>query len=435
MGHVPHFRRDPLGFLTHCAREYGDFVPLRFLTQRVVLLGHPTFVEQVLVTQQQHFRKSPGLRRNRRLLGHGLLTSDGEFWRRQRRLMQPAFHRQRIRGYGEVMVDSATRLLDTWHDGDVRDVHQEMMRLTLDIVAKTLFGADVGDVAADVDASMEIAMQRFSERTRSLLFLLPDTLPTPGQRRFERAARRLDEIIFDLIARRRRSGEERDDLLSMLLSARDESGGQMSDQQVRDEAMTLFLAGHETTAIALSWTWYLLSHHPAVRDRLHDELNQVLAGRLPTAADVPQLRYTEAVVSEAMRLYPPAWIMTRQAMQDCEIGGRRVRKGTVLLMSQWVMHHDPRFFAEPDAFRPERWLDGSLEGLPRFAYFPFGGGPRLCIGNAFASMEATLLVSTVAQRFTLDTVPDHPVSLWPVVTLRPRHGIRMTLHQRLATSF
>jgi cytochrome P450 len=438
-GHFPYLRRDPLAFLTLCAREYGDFVPLRFFTQRAALLGNPAYIERVLVTHQQQFTKSPGLRRNRRLLGNGLVASTGEVWRRQRRLMQPAFHRQRLPSYAEMMVAYAERMLAGWQSGEVRDLHAEMMRLTLEIVAQALFGADVADEAARVGAALTAALERFGQRMSSLLVLLPENTPTPGNRRFERAARQLDEVIYGIINRRRIGGQAGDDLLALLLRAQHESlprgcqgddGSRLSDCQLRDEAMTLLLAGHETTAIALSWTWYLLSQHPEVEARLLDELRMVLGGRAPTAADLPRLRYAETVVTEAMRLYPPAWVMSRQATENCEIGGHRVAAGTVLLMSQWVLHRDPRFFDDPGTFAPDRWSDGLAKRLPRFAYFPFGGGPRVCIGSSFAMMEAVLLLATIAQQFRLTLVPGHPVVPWPVVTLRPRYGMKMALHRR-----
>jgi cytochrome P450 len=445
LGHFPDFRRDPLAFLTRCAREGGDFVPLRFLGQRLALLSDPAGIEQVLVTRQQLFTKSPGLRRNPRLLGNGLVASTGDLWRRQRRLMQPAFHRQHLAAYGEVMVARAQRLLARWRDGEVRDVHAEMMRVTLEIVGDALFGADLADDAATVGAAFAAVLERFRERTSGLLFLLPERVPTPGNLRYERTVRRLDEVVYRLIARRRAAGGAGDDLLALLLRAQDEAGVGMSDAQLRDEVMTLVLAGHETTAIALSWTWYLLAQHPEAERRLHDELRDLLGGRSPAAADLPRLRYAEAVVTEAMRLYPPAWLISRQAVEACEVAGYRVPAGTVVLMSQWVLHRDPRFFTAADAFSPERWLDGPIPGaagagaagalaerLPRFAYFPFGGGPRLCIGRGFAMAEAVLLLASVAQRYVLGLAPGQSVVPAPVVTLRPRHGIKMVLRARRA---
>ena len=429
-GHLPELGRDPLGFLRVCAREYGDFVPLRLGWMRAILLNHPDFVEYVLVTNHRNFIKGPVVRDLRQLLGNGLVTSDGDLWLRQRRLAQPAFHRDRIAALGGVMVTYTERMLATWEDGDTRDVVQEMSRLTLANVAQTLFGADVASEADDVAAALAVVREQSDARTNSLLFLLPDGIPTPGNLRLRKAVRRLDAIVDGIITQRRASGEERSDLLSLLLHAQEEDGSRLSDQQLRDEAKTFLLAGHDTTALALSWTWYLLSQYPEVEAKLIAELRAVLGGRAPTVADLPQLRYTERVVSEALRLYPPSWALARAALRDCQIGGYRVPAGTIVLMSQWVMHRDPRYFDRPEAFDPDRWADGLANRLPRHAYFPFGAGPRLCIGNAFAMMEACLQLATIAQQFRLTLVPGHPVTPRPDVVLRPKHGMRMVVHRR-----
>lgn len=263
------------------------------------------------------------------------------------------------------------------------------------------------------------------------MFSIPERIPTPGNLRFRRAIRYLDALIYNIIQRRRANGEDTGDLLSMLLGVRDkETGEGMSDRQLRDEVMTIFLAGHETTANALSWTWHLLASHPEVEAKLHEELGETLAGRPPSVADLPRLRYTEAVVTESMRLYPPAWAFGREALEDCEIGGYRVPAGTQLIMSQWVAHRDPRYFDAPEMFRPERWESGLSERLPRYAYFPFGGGPRLCIGRSFARMEAVLLLATLAQKFRLRHVPGEYIAPQPSVTLRPKNGMRMVLSSR-----
>ncbi len=429
-GNLAELRRDWLGTLTRYAREYGDFVPLRVGPRRLALLAHPQLIESVLVTNNRNFIKSPILRRSSRLLGGGLLISEGDHWRRQRRLSQPAFHRERIAAYAATMVACAERMLDGWQDGERCDAHAEMMRVTLDVVSRTLFGADVGAEAAEISAAITVAQERFNRRLNSLFLMLTDMLPTPGNLAFLRAADRLDRVVYAIIERRLASGEDNGDLLSMLLHARDEDGSRMTEKQVRDEVMTLFIAGHETTAVALSWTWYLLSRHSHVRDQLEAELDEQLGGRRPTVEDVPRLRYAELVITEAMRLYPPAWSQSRETLEPCVIGGYPVARGTVLVLSQWVVHRDPRFFERPDAFEPERWADGLARRLPRFAYFPFGGGPRQCIGSTFAMMEATLLLATIAQRFRLEVPPDHQVIPWPAVTLRPKGGIPATLHQR-----
>jgi len=438
-----------LAFCRHITRQYGDFVPVRFGLRRGVFINHPDYVETVLVTQSAKFIKSLALRRSRRLLGNGLLTSEGEFWRRQRRLAQPAFHRQRIAAYAGTMVDATTQVIDEWRDGRTVDAHAEMMRLTLDIVCDTLFGTDIGPRAAEVGHAVTVGQQAFTRRIMTWRFFLPDTFPLPGNLPFIRAANRLDEIVYGIIAERRAQrarGEDRPDLLSMLLAAQAEDGSQMSDKQLRDECMTLFLAGHETTALALSWAWYLLSQNPDAEASLYAELDSVLGGRLPTLADLPSLPFTEAVVSESMRLYPPAYVMGREAKEDVHLGDYRVPKGMLVLMSQWVMHRDHRYYDAPEFFRPQRWLSGNAplspgsalkrpltpsgEPLPRFAYFPFGGGPRLCIGNQFAMMEAILLLATIAQRYRLRLVPGFEVEPWTGITLRPKRGVHVTLESR-----
>ena len=422
------YARDPLGFLSHCARAYGDVVQLRFMGQMFYLLSHPDLIEYVLVENNRNFTKTRILRRNRRLLGEGLLTSEGEFWRRQRRLAQPAFHRKRIAAYGEVMAAFAERSLEGWRDGQTIDVHAEMMRLTLEIVAKCLFGADVGAEAKDVGRAMKLALEDFSSQRR--LIRIPKSIPTPHNLRFERAARRLDAIVHTIIEQRRTNEEDRGDLLSMLMLAEDESGERMTDKQLRDEVMTLFLAGHETTANTLAWTFHLLSSYAAAEAKLAEELERVLGGRTPTMADLPRLPYVERVIKESMRLYPPAWVMGREAVGECEVGGYRMPAGTAALMSQWVVHRDPRYHRDPQRFDPDRWTAEYEEGLPRFAYFPFGGGPRQCIGAGFAMTEARLVLAAVAQRFRMELVPGQRVEPYASITLRPKEGIRMTLTAR-----
>jgi cytochrome P450 len=308
-----------------------------------------------------------------------------------------------------------------------------MMRLTLQIVAKTLFDADVDDDAKEVGRALAALMELNSDFRK--LILTPTWLPTPRNIRAAVAIRRLDKIIFRFIAERRTSGKDAGDLLSMLLAARDEDGSRMTDRQLRDEAITIFLAGHETTANALSWTWMLLSQNPAVETKLHAELDAVLAGRTPSLDDLPKLRYTGHVITESMRLYPPAWGMARVAIEDVEIGGYSIPKGCGVSLAQWVVHRDPRWFDAPEEFCPERWEGDLMKRLPRFAYFPFGGGPRQCIGNNFAVMEATLLLATIAQRFRIRLVPGHPVVPMPSITLRPRYGIRGKLEARAEERF
>ena len=432
LGNLPEFKRDRLGFFEECARRFGDVVAIRLGPRRkAMIVNHPDLVEEVLVAKHRHFIKHFALRSTRRTLGLGLLTSEGDFWRRQRRLAQPAFRRDRVEAHASVMVELTERMLDTWRAGETRDVQDEMMRLTLEIVARTLFGADVSAQTAEISEAMETTMRCFTARVNRMV-RLPDFVPTPVNLRLERAARRLDRIIFEMIARRRASGEDRGDLLSMLLRARDdeEGGARMTDRQLRDEAMTLFMAGHETTANTLAWAWYLLAGHPEVEAKLHAEVDDVLGDRPPTIGDLPRLTYAEQVVTETLRVYPTVWILGREAVEPCEVGGYRVEVGTTVFMSQWVIHRDGRFFEDPTAFRPERWADGLARRLPRHAYFPFGGGPRLCIGNGFAIMEAVLLLAAIARRYRLALAPGAAVRPWATMTLRPDGGVPVILSRR-----
>lgn len=424
------FRRDQLGFYERCAREYGDFVQTRMGPFRILLVYHPDAIEELLVARNRDFIKSPGVRLLRPLLGDGLLLSEGDTWLRQRRLIQPAFHRQRIAGYGAVMAEYAERHVDGWKPDDVVDVHAEMMALTQAIVAKTLFDADVsGDAQRAIEAAKVLA-EDFGARLQRFR-LLPYWMPTPRNIRSRRAIRRLDALVHRIIDDRRRSGEDRGDLLSMLIQAQDaDDGARMTARQLRDEVMTLFMAGHETTAVALSWTWYLLAQHPEVDARLADELRTVLGGRPPSVADLPRLKYAESVVTESMRLYPPAYGLGRQAVRATEIAGQPVAAKDIFITPTWVVHRDPRWFEEPLSFRPERWAGDLAQRLPRFAYFPFGGGPRQCIGNGFATMEAILVVAAIAQRFRLALVPGQQIRPTPYVTLRPEPGIRVRLERR-----
>ncbi|CAN5588778.1 cytochrome P450 [soil metagenome] len=427
------FRRDPLAYVTEAAHRHGDVASWQFGPRRLYLLSHPDYVKEVLVTRHRNFIKSYALQRSRVLLGQGLLTSEGEFHLRQRRLSQPAFHRERVDAYGQVMADYAARTAERWRDGATLDIVPEMMRLTLAIVGKTLFDANVEEEAEEIGSALTDAMVLFDRVTVPFSELL-DRLPLPGTRRFHRARARLDETIYRIVEDRRRSGEDRGDLLSMLLLAQDTEGdmGMMTNEQLRDEALTIFLAGHETTAIALTWTWYLLSRHPQVEARLHAELDEVLEGRLPTAEDLPHLPYTRMVLAESMRLYPPAWIIGRQPLEDFEIGGYHIPAGGIVMMSQWVIQRDARFFPDPHDFRPERWHPEAEAGRHRFAYFPFGAGPRKCIGEGFAWMEGILVLATLAQRWRMRLVSDHPVQARPLITLRPKNRVRMTLEQRKA---
>jgi cytochrome P450 len=415
--------RDPLQMLTRLAREHGDVTFFKLSGERCYFINHPQYIRDVLVTNQRNFTKSRGLERARKFLGQGLLTSEGQHHLRQRRLIQPAFHRERIASYGSVMVDYAARMRDRWRDGQTFDVSKEMMRVTLAIAGKTLFDTDVESKADEVGVAVTEVLESF------WVNLLPgadflEQLPIPKLRRAHAARRRLDALIYQMIADRRASGDH-GDLLSMLIASVDE-GGAMSDEQVRDEAMTLLLAGHETTANALTWTFYLLSEHPAVETALYAEIDRVVGPGLPSVAHLASLPYARQVVTEAMRLYPPAWLLGRRAVNEYSIGEYAIAPRSMIFMSPFVMHRDPRFFTEPDRFNPDRWTAEFEASLPKFAYFPFGGGSRQCIGEHFAWMEAVLVLATVAQRWRLQLVPGQRIVPQPLVTLRAKYGIKLT---------
>jgi cytochrome P450 len=430
-GNLIAMRRDTLRFLQRLAAEYGDIVHFKVGSRDYYLLNDPESIRAVLVTDARSFAKGRGLEVSKRLLGNGLLTSEGEFHRRQRRLVQPAFHRQRIAGYGETMVCYADQTRARWQDGMTVDIAAEMMRLTLRIVGKTLFDSDVAAEAEEIGratiAAMGLvnwAMLPFADRLERFAF--------PITRRFQRARSRLDAVIYRMIAEHRAGGVDRGDLLSMLLFSQDEEGdgASMTDAQVRDEAMTLFLAGHETTANALTWTWYLLAQYPEIEAKLQAELEAVLTGRLPTGDDVPELPYTRMVLAESMRLYPPAWAIGRRVLTDYPLGDYVLPAGSICLLSPYVTHHDARWFPDPFRFDPERWTPEAQAARPRFSYYPFGSGPRVCIGESFAWMEGILLLATLAQQWTMRPVPGHPVVPKPLITLRPKYGIRMRLQRR-----
>jgi cytochrome P450 len=416
----------PLVNLPRMAREYGDISFWRFLHISSYFFAHPNDIESVLVTHHRSFTKGLGTRSNPELFGNGLLTSEGEFWLRQRRLSQPAFHRTRIAGYADVMAREAERMLDGWRDGEELDIHREMMETALAIATRTLFGVELGPKMPVVADALDAFIRKNAGFSVWQMLL---KLPTPRRRRFLKGVRALDEIVYGIIQERRPSGVG-DDLLSDMLRAQDVDGSQMTDKQLRDEVMTLLLAGHETTALTLSWAWYLLATHTEAQARLQEEVDRVLCGRQPSASDVGQLVYTNNVVRETMRLYPPAYVMTRRAAETVEIGGYVLPVESNVILSPWVTHRDPRFFPDPEAFEPERWSAEREQATPKFAYFPFGGGPRVCIGNGFALMEAAVLLAAVAQRFQISLVLGSKVEPLASITLRPRSGVHVRLRQR-----
>jgi len=430
IGQLRPFRANPLEFIRKATREYGDLVYFRVASQHLYVVGHPDYVREILVTHQNNFVKSRALQRAKILLGEGLLTSEGEHHRRQRRLVQPAFHRERLAGYAAAMSASAVRARERWQTGSSMDVSVEMAKLTLSVVAKTLFSADIDAEAQEIGAAMTTILELFK------VLLMPfseymDKLPLPATRRFQKARARLDATIYGLIAERRSSGIDAGDLLSMLLLAQDE-GDEMTDEQIRDEAMTLFLAGHETGANALTWSWYLLSQHPYAERRLHEEIDSVLGDRPPELADLPNLRYAEMILAEALRLYPPAWAIGRKAIGEFALGGYDIPAGSICIVSPFVIQRDPRWFPDPEKFDPERWTPEAREARPKFSYFPFGGGARVCIGERFAWMEGVILLATIAQKWRFRLGQGQQVEPLPLVTLRVKNGLRMIAEPRVA---
>ena len=401
IGNMLELARDWMGFLTRCARDYGDVVFFRFLNVPICLLIHPDDIESVLVTNQSNFVKSRDYRVLARVLGNGLLTAEGDEWRERRKLVQPAFHPEKIAAYGGVMLECARKMMEGWRAGETRDIHADMMALTVEIVAKVLFGAGISGQAPLIAQALQGMMEQFTQHA-NLAFVWPESLPLPISPKLRRSVRLLDEIVDSMIPARRSKAADRQDLLGTLLATTHEDGSPMTDRELRDQMVTLLVAGHETTAAALSWTWYLLAQNPQVESKLFQELRTVLGDRRPAVSDLACLKYTECVIKESMRLYPPAWGVGRRAIEEFQIRGYRLPAGTNVLVMQWLTHRDPRFYPEPERFDPERWADGAAgAGLPRIAYFPFGGGPRMCLGASFAMVEATLLLAAIAQRFRL----------------------------------
>ena len=420
--------RDPLRMFASYARTYGDITFFRLGAERCYLLNHPTYIKDVLVTHQRNFTKSRGLERARKLLGDGLLTAEGQTHLRHRRLLQPAFHRDRVGSHARAMIDYATRMADRWENGASLEMSKEMMRLTLSIAGKTLFDTDVESKADEVGVAVTDVLESF------WLNLLPganllEKLPIATLRRAHESRMRLDALIYKMIDDRRTElasrAADRGDMLSMLIAAQDEDRTSLTDQEVRDEALTILLAGHETTANALTWTWYLLSQHPDVAGALRDELDRVLGGRAPGPTDYMQLPYTRKVLTESMRLFPPAWVIGRRAIAEHTVSDYTLPARSMVFMSPYVMHHDPRFYPDADRFLPERWTPEFESALPRFAYFPFGGGTRQCIGEQFAWMEGVFVLATIARKWRFELDPAQRVVPQPLVTLRSRYGMKM----------
>jgi cytochrome P450 len=423
-------RNDPLGTLQRLAHEYGDVVSMPVMRMSRVLVNRPDYIQQLLILDHAKVHKSTLTKLVvGPLLGQGLLISEGDFWRRQRRLAQPAFHRSRTNEYSPVMVECALERMRNWRGGETRNIAEEMMKLTLEVAVRTLFGTSLAGDSDSIGKAMTFLMRHYLRRARTP-WRVPESWPTRANRRARREVEYMDSLIYGIISDRKKDTRPRNDLLSLLMSAMHEDGSRMSERQVRDESMTLFVAGHETTALSLAWTWYLLGENPAAESRLDEDLRSKLAGRPAEVSDLEKLPYLNAVVHESLRLYPPAFIMARMNLETVTLGGYQIPPRTTLLASQWVMHRDPRFFEQPERFLPERWLDGLEDRLLPGVYFPFGDGPRRCIGQGFAQLETALVIAAIAQKFRFRLKPGFPVVPEPLVTLRPKHGIEMTIEPR-----
>ncbi|MGD9723242.1 MAG: cytochrome P450 [Pirellulales bacterium] len=433
------FRNDPLGFITEVGRTYGDLAYFRMGPVRAYFVNSPPLIREVLVTRNKSFRRPKWITGPlSKIDGNGLVLSDGDFWLRQRRLVQPAFNTRRFDGYAQVTVESTQRMLDRWRGGMQFDLADEMTHLTLDIIARTLFGVDLGPQAAELGEAVRVISQTFVRETANPI-QVPDWLPTAGKRRKRWAIKTLDTMIRGVIRERRASRADRGDLLSMLLLAVDEEGDGrgMNDEQARDEAVTLFNAGHDTTAAALAWIWYLVARHPEVEQRLVEEVDAVLGGRAGTYSDVARLPYTEMVVKESLRINPPTWsLVPREAVQPVELGGYTIPGGSWVYTFPWMTQRDPRFFPEPEKFDPERFSPGRVESIPQYAYFPFGAGPRVCIGNTFATMEMILILASVLQKFRVRLAPGQgEAEPEPLIAIRPKGGLRVSLEARTKPAY
>jgi len=444
------FIHDPINTLSNISLESGDISYFKLGRELVYLINNPDYIEKVLIYDHRNFKKGKRLQTAKAVLGEGLVTSEGDLHNRQRRLIQPIFHLKQIIVYSNTMTDYATRMRDRWKDGEIVDISEEMMRLTLGIICKSVLNYDIESEAQEVGKALT-TVRKYSKRLQSPIGHVLDKIPVlPAVRGARKAKKELDSLVYQLIADRRRReqgynniGKSHDeDLLSRLMEAQDSDSPinnqeKMSDKQVRDEVMTIFIAGHETTSNALTWTFYLLSQNQDIETKLHNEIDSVLGhsignniGRTPTADDIPKLQYTEKVLRESMRLYPPVWTIGRRVENDYSVGEYTIPAGSSILMSQYVMHHNPRYYKEPYQFNPDRWTEEFKSRLPRFCYFPFGGGIRGCIGEPFAWIEGILIIATIAQKWSMCLLPSHRIKLDPAITLRPKHGMKMKLIQR-----
>lgn len=435
LGSSYHYFTDILGFLTHMRKTYGEIAFFRLGKRNIYMVSDPEIVKDVLVTNNKNFSKSRALKRAKMVVGEGLLTSEAEVHLKHRRMIQPVFLQRRISKYASVMSEHSHRISEKWHDGQILDMHKEMMKLTFSIVVKTLFNSDIEKDPDEIGAALTDVMKQFTRLVFPFSEYL-DKLPLPGVKKCNDALASLDRTIYEFISERRGNEDKYDDLLSLLLSVRSEDSESegFSDQQIRDEAITLFIAGQETTANSLSWSLYLISRHPGIDVRLHEEISSVLSGRLPSMDDYNKLQYTRMVFTEAMRLYPPAWTVVRRALSDYHLKDYIVPQGDDIFMSQYVIQRDPKYYPEPLEFRPERWENDYMKTIPKFAYYPFGGGPRLCIGEGFAWMEGVLVLAIILQNWKMNLVDNKPVKPDPLITLRPKGGLKMRLEKRVSQS-
>lgn len=428
IGSLAQFRRDPLAFFQGLQRSYGDISAVTILGERITLFMRPEYAYFFLVEGAQFFDSGSQREIMRGFLGDALLTTDGEIHRRQRRLVQPAFHKRRVESYATIMTDQTTQMLDSWQPGAELDISRALQELTLRIIVKALFDLDLRTQSQELSQLFTdvIENQRPGLTARSLP-MAPWSRRARGVKKAAAARGKLDQFVYGLIADRRSESEDRGDVLSMLLHARDEEGETMDDRQARDQTMTLIAAGHETTTNALSWTFHLLSQAPGDYERLTLEVRKTLGDRAPAVEDLPRMPYLDSVITEALRIYPPAWTVNRFAREEFEIGGYRFPAGTRAIIPQWVIHHLPEVWGDPETFRPERWTPELRQSLPRGAYFPFGAGPRICIGMPLAEMEMRLVLATILQRFTPHVTPGWPVRPFPRITLRLKYGLRVRL--------
>lgn len=431
VGNLPDIARSPLKFVSNLKEKYGDVAQFSLLGDNVVLLSIPEEIERVLLETGKRYTKFDPPYALRTILGNGLVSSEGDFWKRQRKLIAPAFHHQSIKQYADIMTDYTKDLMAEWQHGGERDVHNDMMLLTQRIIMKTLFDVDVSGNAQDAGEAFDAMMHALGSQMGGIEAVLPSFIPTPSRKAMHKGVDYINAMLIELIEQRKgKPSGGKYDLLTMMMDARDDEGQPMTQTQLLDEIRTLYLAGHETTATTLSWTWHLLSQNPEVYAKLEAEVDSVLNGQLPTADDLPQLAYCNAVIKESLRCYPVAWVFQRTAAEDVELGGYHIPKGTMIWISPWVVHHDARWYPQPDSFMPERWLKEKSEQPMREAYIPFAGGPRICIGNGFAMMESVLLLATLVQRYHVSLLPNHPVEIEMTGTIRPKFGLKATITSR-----